>query len=85
MGCAHCGLAHCNAAPEENAFCTKLMLLLQEEGKSMKDVQAVVTEIQSPKTDLNMELVTAFGKLVDKCNQVSSDDQPTESWDCSQC
>lgn len=62
-----------NADPEEDAFHTKLMLLLQKEGKSMEDFQAIVAESKAPKTDVNMDLVTAIGKLVDKCNQVSTD------------
>lgn len=59
-------------AAEEDSFHTKLMSLLQAEGKSMEDFHAILTESQTPKTDVNMDLVTAIGKLVDKCNQVST-------------
>lgn len=62
-----------DAVPEEDAFRTKLLSLLQEEGKSMEDFRAIVSESPSPKADVNMELVNAIGKLVDKCNQVSAD------------
>ncbi|XP_059932196.1 paraneoplastic antigen Ma1 homolog [Gadus macrocephalus] len=66
-------LATLNVAPEEDTFRTKLMSLLQEEGKSMEDFQAIVAENRVPKTDVNMDLVTAIGELVDKCNQVSTE------------
>lgn len=39
----------------------------------MEDFQSIVAESKAPKTDVNMDLVTAIGKLVDKCNQVSTD------------
>lgn len=52
----------------EDAFRTKLLLLLQEEGKSMEDFQAIVSGKQPPKTDVNTDLVNVIGKLVDKCN-----------------
>lgn len=62
-----------DAAPDEDEFRVKLQLLLQQEGKSMEDFQAVVAENRTPKVDVNLDLVTAIGKLVDKCNQVSTD------------
>lgn len=61
------------AVPVEDVFRTKLLSLLQTEGKSMEDFRAIASESQPPKADVNMDLVHAIGKLVDKCNQVSAD------------
>lgn len=62
-----------NAAPKDDTFHTNLMLVLQEESKSMEDFQAIVAENQATETDVNMGLVTATRKLVDKCNQIYTD------------
>ncbi|KAI2667310.1 hypothetical protein H4Q32_003762 [Labeo rohita] len=37
------------------------------------EVKAIVMGDQSPKSDISVDLVNAIGKLVDKCNQASSD------------
>ncbi|XP_043082986.1 paraneoplastic antigen Ma1 homolog [Puntigrus tetrazona] len=60
-------------ASEGDPFQLKLQALLQQEGKSMDEVKAIIMGKQSPKSDFNMDLVDAIGKLVDRCNQASSD------------
>lgn len=61
------------APSEGDVFQLKLMALLQEEGKSMEEVKAIVMGNPPPKADISVGLVDAIGKLVDRCNQVSSD------------
>ncbi|KAK2831469.1 hypothetical protein Q7C36_016555 [Tachysurus vachellii] len=61
------------APAEGDAFQLKLRTLLQEEGKSMEEVKAIVMVNSPPKVDISVGLVDAIGKLVDRCNQVSSD------------
>ncbi len=39
----------------------------------MDEVKALIIGKQSPKSDVSVDLVNAIGKLVDRCNQVSSD------------
>lgn len=39
----------------------------------MDEVKAIVMGDQSTKSDISMDLVNVIGKLVDRCNQVSSD------------
>ncbi|KAI2648687.1 hypothetical protein H4Q32_018856 [Labeo rohita] len=41
----------------------------------MEEVNAIVMRDQSPKSDIGFGLVNAIGKLVDRCNQASSDGQ----------
>lgn len=53
-------------------FEAKLLALLQQEGKSMGDVRAVVGD-KSTKPVVNVDLVDAIGKLVDRCTQSSND------------
>lgn len=60
-------------ASEDAAFQLKLQALLQQEGKSLDEVKAIIMSQQSPKSDISVDLVDAIGKLVDRCNQVSSD------------
>lgn len=62
-----------SAASEVDTFYTKLLLLVEVEGKSMEDFQALAAENQAHSPDVNIYLVTVIGKLVDKCNQVSAD------------
>ncbi|XP_060764602.1 paraneoplastic antigen Ma1 homolog [Neoarius graeffei] len=57
---------------ESDGFEAKLFSLLQQEGKSMGDVKAVLGT-QPPKPDVSMDLVNAIGQLVDRCNQASVD------------
>ncbi|XP_060780372.1 paraneoplastic antigen Ma1 homolog [Neoarius graeffei] len=57
---------------ESDGFEAKLLSLLQQEGKSMGDVKAVLGT-QPPKSDVSMDLVNAIGQLVDGCNQASVD------------
>ncbi|GAA6095443.1 paraneoplastic antigen Ma1 homolog [Tachysurus ichikawai] len=64
------------APAEGDAFQLKLMALLQEEGKSMEEVKAIVMGNPKvppkvpPKVNISIGLVDAIGKLVDRCNQV---------------
>lgn len=57
----------------DTAFQTKLLSLLQQEGKTLADVQAMVNPASSPATDLSKDLVNAIGQLVDRCNKVSAE------------
>ncbi len=66
-------LVACGPASEGDTFQLKLQALLQQEGKSMDEVKALIIGKQSPKSDVSVHLVDAIGKLVDRCNQVSSD------------
>lgn len=66
-------LVACGPASEGDTFQLKLQALLQQEGKSMDEVKALIMGKQSPKSDVSVDLVDAIGKLVDRCNQVSSD------------
>lgn len=54
-------------------FHSKLWALLQKEGKSLKDIRAILPDDPAPKPDVNVDLVSAIGKLVDKCCQGPSD------------
>ncbi|XP_048027559.1 paraneoplastic antigen Ma1 homolog [Megalobrama amblycephala] len=65
-------VAH-SPATEGDTFQLKLQALLQQEGRSIEEVKAMIMENQPPKSDLSVDLVDAIGKLVDRCNQVSSD------------
>ncbi|KAL1279354.1 hypothetical protein QQF64_026027 [Cirrhinus molitorella] len=58
---------------DTDTFQIKLLALLQQEGKSMDEVKAIVMGDQSPKSDISVDLVNAIGKLVDRCNQSSTD------------
>jgi hypothetical protein len=60
-------------ASEGDTFQLKLQALLEQEGKSMDEVKAMILENQPSKSDISVDLVDAIGKLVDRCNQVSSD------------
>lgn len=62
-----------NPAPENDTFQSKLLTLMQQEGKSMDEVKAILMGEHSPKSDINVDLVDAIGKLVDRCNQASND------------
>nr|XP_023661390.1 paraneoplastic antigen Ma1 homolog [Paramormyrops kingsleyae] len=62
-----------NPVPEGDPFQLKLQALLQQEGKSMDEVKALIMGMQSPKSDISVDLVDAIGKLVDRCNQVPND------------
>ncbi|KAK0133373.1 Paraneoplastic antigen Ma1 [Merluccius polli] len=66
-------LPSANAVPEGDAFQAKLLALLQQEGKSMGDVKAVVMGTQPPAPVASTDLVNAISKLVDRCNQASTD------------
>ncbi|XP_056140262.1 paraneoplastic antigen Ma1 homolog [Lampris incognitus] len=66
-------LPYVNPVPEGDAFEVKLLALLQQEGKSMGDVKAVVMGTQHPTPDVSTDLVNAISKLVDRCNQAPSD------------
>lgn len=60
-------------ASEGDTFQLKLQALLQQEGKSMDEVKALIMGKQTPKSDVSVDIVDAIGKLEDRCNQVSSD------------
>ena len=49
------------------------MTLLQKEGKTLEDVKSIVSKDPPPKPEVNMDLVNAIGRLVDKCCQGSPD------------
>ncbi|XP_073697124.1 paraneoplastic antigen Ma1 homolog [Garra rufa] len=67
------GLLADDPAAGNDPFQIKLLALLQQEGKSMDEVKAIVMGDQSPKSDISVDLVNAIGKLVDRCNQTSTD------------
>ncbi|KAL1273645.1 hypothetical protein QQF64_026459 [Cirrhinus molitorella] len=58
---------------DTDTFQIKLLALLQQEGKSTDEVKAIVMGDQPPKSDISVDLVNAIGKLVDRCNQASTD------------
>lgn len=59
-------------APDAD-FQSKLLALLQQEGKTLEDIKSIVSEEPPAKSDLNADLVNAIGKLVDKCCQGPAD------------
>lgn len=58
---------------EEATFREKLMHLMQQEGKSVGDVRSLLAPEQPPNVDVNLNLVNAIDRLVDKCTQGASD------------
>uniref|UniRef100_A0AAY4BXB6 CCHC-type domain-containing protein n=1 Tax=Denticeps clupeoides TaxID=299321 RepID=A0AAY4BXB6_9TELE len=61
----------CDDAPDADEFSTKLKLLLQSEGKTMSDVQAMFsTDTESPAPT---SLLRAVGDLLDRIGKTSSD------------
>ena len=68
-------LLSANPVPEGDAIESKLLALLQQEGKSMGDVKAVFMGTQPPTPDVSTDVVNAIGKLVEGCNQAPSDDR----------
>uniref|UniRef100_A0AAY4C7A1 Paraneoplastic antigen Ma-like C-terminal domain-containing protein n=1 Tax=Denticeps clupeoides TaxID=299321 RepID=A0AAY4C7A1_9TELE len=61
----------CDDAPDADEFSTKLKLLLQSEGKTMSDVQAMFsTDSESPAPT---SLLRAVGDLLDRIGKTSSD------------
>ncbi|KAI4897593.1 hypothetical protein NFI96_009071, partial [Prochilodus magdalenae] len=62
-----------DSSSRDEAFHSKLCTLLKQEGKSMDDVMAFAQANPVPKADLSADLVSAIGKLIDKCGQVSPD------------
>ncbi|XP_016409821.1 paraneoplastic antigen Ma1 homolog [Sinocyclocheilus rhinocerous] len=59
-------------APEAT-FKEKLMFLMQQEGKSLSDVTSLLEPEPSPNVDVNLNLVNAIDRLVDKCTQGPGD------------
>lgn len=54
-------------------FQDKLLSLLQQEGKSLEDVKSMLEQGQSPNVNVNLDLVNAIDRLVEKCIHVPSD------------
>ncbi|XP_046714698.1 paraneoplastic antigen Ma1 homolog [Silurus meridionalis] len=60
--------------PVGNAvFQEKLQSMLQQEGKSLEDVKAMLGRSQSSNVNVNLDLVNAIDRLVNKCIHVPSD------------
>lgn len=60
-------------AQPESDFHSKLLALMQQEGKTLSDVKSIVSDAPGQNPDMNMDLVTAIGRLVDKCCQGPTD------------
>lgn len=54
-------------------FQDKLLSLLQQEGKSLEDVKSMLEQGQSTNVNVNLDLVNAIDRLVEKCIHVPSD------------
>ncbi|KAI5086687.1 paraneoplastic antigen Ma1-like, partial [Silurus meridionalis] len=58
---------------QETTFKEKLMFLIQQEGKSLSDVKSLFEAEPSPNVNVDLNLVNAIDRLVDKCTQGSRD------------
>lgn len=57
---------HLIAEPNSD-FHSKLLALIKQEGSTLKDVRAIVSDEPGLKPDVNLDLMSAIGWLVDKC------------------
>ncbi|KAL1255276.1 hypothetical protein QQF64_013337 [Cirrhinus molitorella] len=69
---------------DTDTFQIKLLALLQQEGKSMDEVKAIVMGDQSPKSDISVDLVNAIGEeeyeiWMEQAAQMTSEWQCTEA------
>lgn len=54
-------------AEPDSDFHTKVLALIKQEGRNLKDVRAIVSDEPGLKPDVNLDLMNAIGRLVDKC------------------